>query len=374
MTIGTVLAVLYYSLDGDNWTHDLKFLGEHECGWFSTISDETDENIAMGVDCNKNPETLQVNSILIPNNNLKGSIPSELGYLSRLELISLKFNDISGTIPDSLSLLSRLDYLDVSYNNFSGSLPGFLGDLSSLKVLGLSHNGFDGSLPIEMSSLTNLLTLAVDNNILTGDLEPVAGMTKLEYFYGENNHFDSRLDKGILGNLQNLINLDLSGNSLKATLIPPGLFEMTGLKAVDLSNNKIKGSIPSDFKTNDVLEFLSLRLNQVSGKLHPNFGAKMRALTHLDLEDNQLTGSIADHLFRNLTDVTHLFLGKNAFDEWSIPDSMSQLTSLRELSLDECNLIGTFPSFFPSDTFKHLKVLDLRQNGLTGSLPNSDNE
>ena len=368
-----VLAVLFYALDGDNWKDNLRFLGGHECGWFKPVK-EGNEEYAMGVDCYQDSYSLQIKSIYMPSNNVKGSIPSELKWLTELEFVSLKQNDISGSIPSELSALSKLEYLDLTNNHISKTIPEFLGDLTHLKVLGLSRNVFEGPLPSTLSSLTKLLTFAVDNNFLTGDLEAVAGMTNLEYFYAENNSFNSRIDKGILNDLKHLVELDLSGNELKASLIPSELFEMTGLRSIDLSNNKIKGQIPENLKTNEVLGFLSLRRNQVGGKIHSNFGANMRALTHLDLEDNQLTGSISDHFFHNFTGLTHLFLGKNNFDEWSLPASMAQLRSLSELSLDNANVVGTIPSFFASDAFKQLKVVDLRLNGLTGSLPNSDDD
>jgi hypothetical protein len=46
------VAVLYYSLGGDNWTSQLNFLSDdHECSWNDEIADENNELYAVGVSC-----------------------------------------------------------------------------------------------------------------------------------------------------------------------------------------------------------------------------------------------------------------------------------------------------------------------------------
>merc|ERR1712151_874630 len=103
----------------------------------------------------------------------------------------------------------------------------------------------------------------------------------------------------------------------------------------------------------------------------PESVSNLRALTHLDLESNALTGSIpGEKIGTNLDNLTYLFLGKNRFDSDQAPVEFRSLTSLRELSLDGINLQGAIPNWLSELT--DLKLLDLRNNNLTGSLDGID--
>jgi Leucine-rich repeat (LRR) protein len=370
------LAVVFFALCGDTqWTNSLKFTSElHECSWFHPVPDEAGEVYAVGVTCDTD---LRVTNLLIPGNRAEGIIPDELSNLSDLNFLSLKHNSIGGSLPSSLAKLTKLDYFDLKFNELTGTMPEFLGtSMTDLQVLGLSNNQFHGSLPTSFTSLQKLRTLAVGENHLTGDLFPVATLTNLEYLYADNNLFDSHLDRNVLGrdnkamldDLTQLIELDLSENQLRAFEIPSKLFNMPFLTALDLSHNRIRGPLPVDMDSNVVLEFLSLRGNFISGAM-TNKLTNLEALIHLDLEDNELSGVVSAMLFKGLTRINNLFLGKNPFDAWSIPGTMADMLSIKELSLDNANLIGSIPSFVFSEAWKKLKVLDLHNNTLTGSLP-----
>ncbi|KAE9467670.1 hypothetical protein C3L33_00422, partial [Rhododendron williamsianum] len=70
-------------------------------------------------------------------NQLNGSIPSNLGNLSQLHFVELSVNSLSGPIPDSLGNLKNLTHFNVSYNKLAGTIP------SSLQHFGYSaffHN------------------------------------------------------------------------------------------------------------------------------------------------------------------------------------------------------------------------------------------
>lgn len=356
-----VLAVLYHSLNGNNWINGLGFLsGVHECSWYEEVPDENGDLFAVGVTCNEN---LHVDNLLIPSNNLKGTIPDEIRHLKKLDFLSLKHNDLSGTIPSSLKELTLLDYLDLKYNRMIGSIPHFLGDLQRLQVLGLSKNQFSGSLPGSFGTL-RLKTLGLDDNMLTGDLAPISMMNSLEYVYVEDNEFSGKLDHGMLVDLKGLKEADLSGNQLEGASIPTHIFTLPLLKALDLSDNDITGSLPDTMPENNVLEYLSLRRNAVSSAI-PNTISNLRALTHLDLESNAFTGELPKSL-GDLKDLSYLFLGINPLTGGSIPDELKSLTALRELSMEDIQLVGNIPEWIGDTT--GLRLLDLRHNELTGSI------
>ena len=65
------------------------------------------------------------------NNRLVGTLPPELGNLSRLEYLSIYSNDyLTGSIPSELGNLSNLYYLRLYDNRLTGSIPASLGSLS----------------------------------------------------------------------------------------------------------------------------------------------------------------------------------------------------------------------------------------------------
>jgi len=356
------LVVLYYALGGEKWGTQLNFLSrDHECGWNEDITDENKEVFAVGVSCNT---LLHADSLLIPSNNLQGSIPDEIRHFDKLKFISLKHNEVSGEIPPALQHLTLLQYLDLKFNQIEGSIPDYIGQLPHLQVLGLSRNKLVGSLPASLSTL-RLKTLAVDDNNLTGDLSPIRLMTSLKYLYGQNNAFTGNLFHNILmSELPSLVEIDLSGNNLTAAEIPSHIFSLPTLRLLDASNNQITGKFHDDLPTNNVLEYLSFRGNTIGSSI-PDSISNLGRLTHLDLEQNTLTGTLPVSM-ASLTNMEYLFLGKNAFSAQPIPGEIKEMIHLKELSLDNGNFNGEMPLWIAG--LSHLTMLDLRENQLQGSL------
>ena len=80
------LVALYNSTDGDNWTSNRGWLlSADPCSWF-------------GVMCSSGHVTVLSLSV----NNLTGSIPTDLGNLTSLELLALGSNSLTGSIPADL--------------------------------------------------------------------------------------------------------------------------------------------------------------------------------------------------------------------------------------------------------------------------------
>jgi Leucine rich repeat len=66
--------------------------------------------------------------------------------------------------------------------------------------------------------------------------------------------------------------------------------------------------------------------------------------------------------------LTYLFLSQNAFDKGPIPEFLSGMDHLRELSLADTQRTGTVPGAW-LDLLDPLVLLDLSRNELTGTLP-----
>lgn len=80
-------------------------------------------------------------------NQLTGSIPTQLGSLTRLTVLALQSNQLTGAIPASLGNLVMLMRLDLSFNNLFGSIPTRLAEAPLLEVLDIRNNTLSGSVP-----------------------------------------------------------------------------------------------------------------------------------------------------------------------------------------------------------------------------------
>ena len=72
------------------------------------------------------------------DNNMRGSIPPELGTLDKLQRLDLSGNELRGLIPSELGNLQNLQYLNLDDNELSGSIPSELGNLQNLQYLNLA--------------------------------------------------------------------------------------------------------------------------------------------------------------------------------------------------------------------------------------------
>ena len=101
--------------------------------------------------------------------SLTGTIPSELGALTKLSWLQFSSNLLTGSIPNTLSLLTKLETLDFSSNLLTGLLPSDLGLLSNLTSLDFSFTGLSGSIPSELGRLSDSY-VGLINTSLSGRL------------------------------------------------------------------------------------------------------------------------------------------------------------------------------------------------------------
>ncbi|KAG6683271.1 hypothetical protein I3842_12G004300 [Carya illinoinensis] len=87
-------------------------------------------------------------TIKLRNNNLSGTIPTEIGCLKRLRNLDLSHNKLKGTIPTQISELTDLEYLDLSANHLYGEIPVSLISLHFLRVFSIANNNLHGAIPV----------------------------------------------------------------------------------------------------------------------------------------------------------------------------------------------------------------------------------
>ena len=243
----------------------------------------------------------------LDGNQLTGTIPTELGSLSYLEVLDLDGNQLTGTIPSELGSLSNLEELDLGSNNLTGTIPSELGNLSALTVLSLQFNELTGPIPPELGNLSNLKELLFKENKLTGTIPPELGnLSSLEILWLSFNDLEGEIPSD-LSKLTNLRRLYLSHDGLTGE-IPAWLGDISSLTRIYLGGNSLTGEIPAglgDFN----LEHLELHDNQLTGEVPAELG-NLSTLWVLSLHDNNLMGQLPQSL-TNLPLVS-LSFGDNA--------------------------------------------------------------
>ncbi|KAK9723761.1 hypothetical protein RND81_05G023700 [Saponaria officinalis] len=222
-------------------------------------------------------------------NRITGSIPKEIGNLSSLKTLVLNGNLLTGSLPDELGLLANLSRLQLDENYLSGTIPKSFVKMSSMKHFHLNNNSFSGQLPPELSQIHTLVHLLLDNNNFSGNIPAqFSGLSKLEILQLDNNHFVGAEIPESYQNLSRLVKLSLRNCSLGGPL--PDFSQIPYLSYIDLSWNKLTGSIPSN-KLSDNITTIDFSHNKLNGEIPENF-SYLLALQMLSLENNSLNGSV----------------------------------------------------------------------------------
>ncbi|CDP11195.1 unnamed protein product [Coffea canephora] len=285
------------------------------------------------------------------------------GSVNRLNLSAW---GIKGSLYDFPFLsLPNLEYLDLSLNQFFGSIPRQIGNLSKLIYLDFSVNELSQEIPPEICNLRNLIHLALVRNQLSGPIPPEIGtMYNIVDIYLEFNNLTGSIPASF-GNLNRLVNLYLFQNHLSG-LIPHAIGNLISLQFLDLSQNYLTGSIPESLGNLTNLIHLYLFDNRLSGSIPKNLG-DLKFLTHMELGENQLSGSIPVSI-GNLSNLEKLYLLKNQFSG-TIPQELGNLKKLLVLELDQNQLSGPLPEqLCQNGTLQNITV---SENMLTGPIPGS---
>ena len=213
----------------------------------------------------------------------------------------------------------RVTALDLDSRRLDGVIPASLGRLSALRNLRLGFNRLTGTIPVELGRLTSLGTLLLNGNHLSGtipvELAEIGGTLTSLQLAGPNP-----LPEGV----------GLSGT------IPPQLGNLTGLRHLNLSSNRLSGPIPPRLGLLVNLRWLTLNRNQLSGSIPTHLG-QLRELTNLRLDDNQLSGVIPSQ-FGNFTRLRKVYLKRNTGFTGCAPSRLRDVrfTDFSSLNLPEC--------------------------------------
>ena len=378
------LIAFYNATGGSNWTNNTNWLSDEPLEeWHGVITD------AGG----------RVTTLQLSENNLVGTIPTELEELTELRHLNVNFNNLNGSIPKELGQLAHLRYLQLDGNELTGTIPPELGELTKLETMDLENNALTGSIPSELGQLTDLGWLLINHNELTGSIPPELGaLAELTILGAAENQLSGSIPPE-LGNLSKLKNLELLSNGLNGD-IPPELGRLINLERLYLGENKLQGEVPSEL--GDLTNLKTLDLQQNTGLTGPlPLSLTGVSLTELRLNSTKLcvpSGAVfqawlvgigtktgirnceeesedleALTAFFNATDgpdwtINTNWLSDEPLGEWyGVTTNASE--RVVELNLGRNNLTGSLPSSM--DRLSQLRVIHLFENNLNGSIPTS---
>ncbi|KAL3915551.1 MAG: hypothetical protein SGILL_005597 [Bacillariaceae sp.] len=380
------MAVLFYSSNGEAWSSNDGWLTDQdECTWYSSESETsicTEEGLVDEFD--------------LDNNNVGGTLPwTEFGMLSnQLRVVDFFENQVTGILPSQIGLLTSLLAIDIYSNRLSGSLPTDLGSLTTLQFLGIDENFLTGSIPTQLAEMDGLETLSLRNNILSGTVPTELGqMTNLKSLFLTNNFLSGSMPAEICS--LGLDNLEVNCDAVTCDCCTSCGGDGSDDPLLDFiaANSPDKGAALQDptspqsaafqwlsrpinegFSNSRMLQRYALAtLYYATGGERGGWTSSSLWLTGSD-ECKWFTSSKMDSICINdgaeEEQYLQLDLRQNGL-EGSLPPEVSMLSMLETLRLPGNSMTGSLPAALGDMT--RLEYLDLASNKFVEETPPSDN-
>ncbi|KAF8390868.1 hypothetical protein HHK36_023167 [Tetracentron sinense] len=290
----------------------------------------------------------------LSSNGLTGKIPVEFSELQELTLLNLFINKSHGEIPHFIADLPNLEVLKLWHNNFTGAIPPKLGQNGRLIEFDLSTNKLTGLVPRSFCFGWRLNILILLNNFLFGPLPDDLGKCDTlsrvrmgqNYLNGRLIEFDLSTNKltGLVPRslcFGRRLNILILLNNFLFGPLPDDLGKCVTLSRVRMGQNYLNGSIPNGFLYLPELSLMELQNNYLTGRFTEETSKVPSKFGQLNLSSNRLSGSLPSSI-GNFTGLQILLLNGNQFTG-SIPSELGHLERILTLDMSRNNFSGRIP-------------------------------
>ncbi|RZC55766.1 hypothetical protein C5167_014618 [Papaver somniferum] len=224
-----------------------------------------------GVYCAPAPDAPRIRTVAgidLNHQNIAGTLPYQLGYLTDLALFHINSNRFYGGIPETFRYMRRLFELDVSNNKFSGKFPSVVFYLSSLKFLDIRFNEFYGDVPSKLFDM-KLDALFINDNKFRFTIPKNFANSTVSVLVLANNQLNGCFPSD-LGKMAGTLNEIIITNSGLNGCLPPEIGKLNQLTVFDVSFNNLVGPLPETMGNMKSLEQLNIAHNKFSGNIPPS--------------------------------------------------------------------------------------------------------
>ncbi|KAL9233766.1 hypothetical protein vseg_008721 [Gypsophila vaccaria] len=273
--------------------------------------------------------------LVLHNNMISGKMPQWLCHLPYASVVDLSENLLTGAIFEGVnasSLLTDTNHmfvLDLSDNMLSGEIQiKNVGTYADLRILSLRGNNFTGLITSQLCNFQQLVILELAHNHLTGHIPRCLGSLRFDSdtpMYMDDVDIQEII-KGITESfywgkgIHSMI--DLSSNRLVGS-IPKELTDLSKLKQLNLSNNHLTGGIPGDIGNLKMLESLDLSNNNLSGTIPQSLSA-IPWLSKLNFSTNLLHGPIPTGSQLQTLDDPSIYAGNSGLCGFPLSDQCTE--------------------------------------------------
>ncbi|XP_030962024.1 receptor-like protein 6 isoform X2 [Quercus lobata] len=264
--------------------------------------------------------------------------------------VDLTCSGLQGPIHPNSTLFSlrHLQRLNLALNDFHGStISSKFGGFANMTHLNFTSSFVAGNFPSEISHLSKLVSLDLswnfDLRIETPSLKRlVQNLTHLTELVLDYVDMSSVPPNSFMNLSSSLTSLRLSDCGLKGRF-PDNIFHLPNLQLLDVSSNyNLTGSLPT-YNWSTPLKSLDLSKTEFPIDL-PNLISNLKSLKELYLSNCNFIGSSYPTFPSNLTQITSLDLSYNNFGG-QCPWSLLNNAGLTILDLSGNNFIGQVPDF-----------------------------
>lgn len=255
---------------------------------------------------------LPLHEFVVRDNFMNGTLPTEIGRWSMLEVFDIASNEFGGTLPMEFGEWNALVTFVASDNNLNGALPGEVGRWTGLEFLEIETCDIRGAIPTTLGTLTNVKEIRLSDNWFNSSVpwSSLEVLSALEVFHVGSNDISGSLSfRTDATQWPKLKSFSVFDSFLEGTL-PASMAGWVDLEKFTAFDTNVGGGLPTEFGLWTRLEYFSIASSFASGTIPVEY-TSWTNLKEAYFFDTDLSGAMP---LCNLPDLNLLYVVANCED------------------------------------------------------------